>query len=70
MEIAEQKMYTLEDIYNFEKLVFATDYPDSRSIRAIEIYDTYCDILGQMDFTQEEAENICKYNALRMSGLQ
>ena len=53
-----------------EKLVFATDYPDSRSIRAIEIYDTYCDILGQMDFTQEEAENICKYNALRMSGLQ
>lgn len=53
-----------------EKLVFATDYPDSRSIRAIEIYDTYCDILGQMDFTQEEAENICKYNALRMSELQ
>ena len=49
-----------------EKLVFATDYPDSRSIRAIEIYDTYCDILGQMDFTQEEAENICKYNALKM----
>ena len=35
-----------------------------------DLVDTYCDILGQMDFTQEEAENICKYNALRMSGLQ
>ena len=53
-----------------ENLVFATDYPDSRSIQATEIYDTYCDILEQMDFTQEEAENICKYNALRMFGWQ
>lgn len=57
------KMLRLLGVKN---LVFATDYPDSRSIQAMEIYDTYCDILGQMDFTKDEAENICKYNALRM----
>jgi predicted TIM-barrel fold metal-dependent hydrolase len=52
--------------FGVENLIFATDYPDSRSIDANKIYDVYYDILGKMDFTQEEAENICKYNALRM----
>lgn len=51
-----------------DRLVFATDYPDSRSLQPTEIYDTYCELLGNMDFTQEEAEHICKYNALRMIG--
>ena len=51
-----------------DRLVFATDYPDSRSLQPTEIYDTYCELLGHMDFTQEEAERICKYNALRMIG--
>lgn len=52
-----------------DKLVFATDYPESRSISASSIYDTYFDILEQMDFSQEEAEKICKWNALKMLGL-
>lgn len=51
-----------------DRLVFATDYPDSRSLQPTEIYETYCELLGHMDFTQEEAERICKYNALRMIG--
>lgn len=52
-----------------EKLVFASDYPDSRCLKPIEIYETYFDILNQMDFTREEAEKICKYNALKMTGI-
>lgn len=51
-----------------DKLVFATDYPDSRHLQPTEIYETYFDILGKMDFTHEEAERICKYNALKMIG--
>lgn len=49
-----------------EKLVFATDYPDSRCLQANEIYEKYFEILSKMDFSQEEAEHICKYNALKM----
>lgn len=54
--------------FGTDRLVFATDYPDSRSLKPEEIYDRYFAILGQMDFTQEEAEKICKYNALDMIG--
>lgn len=49
-----------------DRLVFATDYPDSRSLKSEEIYDKYFEILEQMDFTQKEAEDICKNNALKM----
>lgn len=52
-----------------EKLVFATDYPDSRSLKPTEIYETYFDILNKMDFTREEAEMICKENARKMTGI-
>lgn len=51
-----------------EKLIFATDYPDSRSLKPDEIYDKYFEILSQMDFIQAEAEQICMGNALRMLG--
>ena len=51
-----------------DRLVFATDYPDSRCLRPAEIYDVYCEMLSAMDFTQEEAECICKNNALKMIG--
>lgn len=51
-----------------EKLVFATDYPDSRCLKPTEIYDTYFDILNQMDFSLEDAEKICKFNALKLIG--
>ena len=51
-----------------DRLVFATDYPDSRCLKSSEIYDKYFEILSEMDFTQEEAEDICKNNALKMIG--
>ena len=51
-----------------DRLVFATDYPDSRCLKPSEIYDKYFEILSEMDFTQEEAEDICKNNALKMVG--
>ena len=56
--------------FGVERLVFATDYPESRNLDASEIYDRYFDILGQMDFTKEEAEMICKDNAVKMLGLK
>lgn len=49
-----------------DRLVFATDFPDSRSLKSEDIYETYFDILGKMDFSQEEAEAICMGNALAM----
>ena len=52
--------------FGTERLVFATDYPDNRRRRPEEIYDQYFGLLGSMDFTQEEAENICMFNAIRM----
>ncbi len=52
-----------------DKLVFATDYPDSRCLQPTEVYKTYFEMLGKMNFTQEEAEQICKYNALKMIGI-
>ena len=48
------------------RLVFATDYPDSRCLKPIEIYDKYFEILDKMDFSEDEAGNICKNNALKM----
>lgn len=51
-----------------DQLVFATDYPDSRQLQPAEIYEAYFEMLGQMDFTQEEAEKICRHNALEMIG--
>ncbi len=54
--------------FGVDRLVFASDYPDSRCLKANEIYDKYFEILEQMDFTQEEAEKICKYNALKIIG--
>ena len=46
-----------------ERLIFATDYPDSRILQPDEIYESYFTILDQMDFTQAEAERIA-YNNL------
>ena len=61
-----EKTNKLLRTFNLEKLVFATDYPDSRCLKPEEIYENYFKLLGQMDFSQEEAEKICKYNALAM----
>ncbi len=44
--------------FGTDRLIFATDYPDSRILAPEDIYHTYFGILNQMDFTQEEAEMI------------
>ena len=48
--------------FGAERLIFATDYPDSRILQPDEIYGSYFDILNQMDFTIEEAEKIAYGN--------
>lgn len=52
--------------FGADRLIFATDYPDSRSLQPNEIYDSYFDILNQMDFTKEEAEKIAYCNIERI----
>lgn len=44
--------------FGADRLILATDYPDSRILKPDEIYGSYFDILNQMDFTCEEAEKI------------
>ena len=48
--------------FGADRLIFATDYPDSRFLQPEEIYDSYFDILNQMDFTLQEAEKIAHGN--------
>lgn len=48
------------------RLIFATDYPDSRLLQLEKIYETYFTILGQMDFIQEEAVQISYDNISRI----
>ena len=54
--------------FGADRLIFATDYPDSRILLPDEIYDSYFDVLNQMDFTLEEAEKIVSRNILRIFG--
>ena len=49
--------------FGVDRLVFATDYPDNRRLEAKVIYDKYIELLGMMDFTEEEAKKICMFNA-------
>ena len=48
--------------FGADRLIFASDYPDNRFLQPEEIYDSYFDILNQMDFTQTEAEMIAYGN--------
>lgn len=48
--------------FGADRLIFATDYPDSRILEPDEIYGSYFDIVNQMDFTKEEAEKIAYGN--------
>lgn len=52
--------------FGAERLLFATDYPDSRCLRPGEIYESYFDILDRMDFTPEEAMQIAYTNAEKL----
>ena len=51
------------------RLIFATDYPDSRILQPEDIYELYLAILTQMDFSHEEAENIAYSNIDRLLSL-
>ena len=48
--------------FGADRLIFATDYPDSRIFEPDEIYGSYFEILNQMDFTIEEIEKIAYSN--------
>ena len=52
--------------FGTDRLIFATDYPDSRSLFPEEVYNSYFDILNKMDFTAEEAEKITFGNIIRI----
>lgn len=54
--------------FGVDRLLFATDFPDSRSLQPGEIYDAYYSALDQMDFTQGEAERIAYGNARTLLG--
>ena len=48
--------------FGADRLIFATDYPDSRILKPDEIYGSYFDIMNQMDFNKEEVEKIAYGN--------
>ncbi len=52
--------------FGTERLLFATDYPDNRYLQPGQIYDYYYDTLNQMDFCQDEAEQIAYKNAKKL----
>lgn len=54
--------------FGVERLLFATDYPDSRLLPPEEIYASYYDALNQMDFTEDEARRIAYANAKTILG--
>lgn len=49
-----------------DRLIFATDYPQVYLCRPDNIYERYCDILDQMDFTGEECEKIAYGNMAKI----
>lgn len=54
--------------FGVDRLLFATDYPDNRVLQPDEIYNSYFDLLNQMDFTEEEAERIAYRNVKDLLG--
>lgn len=51
-----------------DRLIFATDYPDSRFLKPEEIYGSYFAALNQMDFTRAEAKKIACGNMEKILG--
>ncbi|MBQ9534454.1 MAG: amidohydrolase [Clostridia bacterium] len=52
--------------FGADRLLFATDWPCSRSLPPDGIYESYFEILNAMDFTESEAERIACGNAERL----
>ncbi len=50
--------------FGTDRLIFGTDYPDSRTVSWEAIYPEYFRILNQMDFSESEAAQICRGNIL------
>ena len=61
-----EKTSSLLHQFGADRLLFATDYPDSRILQPDEIYGTYFDILNRMDFSQEKAEKIAYGNIAKL----
>ncbi len=56
--------------FGIDRLIFATDYPQVCGVAMENIYETYFDILNQMDFTDDEIEQIAHGNIERFLGLK
>lgn len=52
--------------FGVNRLIFATDYPDVWFTKPEEVYETYCNLLNQMDFTEEEAKQIAYGNIKKL----
>lgn len=69
------KLYGIEQTnrilrrFGAERLIFATDYPDVWFTRPEDVYETYCDILDQMDFSETEMEKIAYGNISEIMNL-
>lgn len=69
------KLYGVEQtnrilrMFGPERLIFATDFPDVWYTSPENVYETYCDILNQMDFTEEEAGRIAYRNMADILGI-
>ncbi len=55
--------------FGADRLIFATDYPQVYGVKPEDIYETYCEILNQMDFTDSEIEKIAYGNISDILGL-
>lgn len=49
-----------------DRLIFATDWPQVYLCETENIYKTYCDLLNEMDFTEEECEKITYGNMAKI----
>ena len=56
--------------FGTDRILFATDYPCSRSLSPEEIYPRYMEILDQMDFSLAERRQIAWSNAAHLFGLE
>ena len=52
--------------FGADRLIFATDYPQVYLCKPETIYETYCNILNKMDFTEEECDKIAWGNMAKL----
>ncbi len=55
--------------FGVHRLIFGTDYPQVFHVPPENIYETYCNILNQMDFTEAEARQIATGNIQKLLNL-